>query len=162
VNTVDAALARLTGARTTSEIDRLAFGGVLRAAATTDKVAAPYATDANGALQGSMRVHKLGRTTGYTEGIVTGLGGVATIPYGAQTAHFANQIVVSPTTDNGGPFSKRGDSGSGVLNDRHELVGLLFAGAALQTLVNPIADVFLQLRAAAAAVGVRGLELVCV
>ena len=49
------------------------------------------------------------------------------------------------------------DSGSGVLNDRHELVGLLFAGSDFHTLVNPIGHVRSQLRAAA---GINSLEVI--
>jgi hypothetical protein len=49
--------------------------------------------------------------------------------------------VIQTTPDNVGPFSSPGDSGSGVLNARSELVGLLFAGSQQQTLVNPITDV---------------------
>ena len=57
-----------------------------------------------------------------------------------------NQIAIEATADNVGPFSDSGDSGSGVLNDRHELVGLLFAGSPGRTLVNSIADVINELR----------------
>jgi len=145
VNTVDVALARLTNSsRSTSELHRLTYGGSIRA------VAAPYTLDpTTGALQGSAMVYKVGRTTGYTEGIVTNVAGTAVLSYNGNSAYYANQIIVQDTSDNGGPFSNRGDSGSGVLNDRHELVGLLFAGSAGHTLVNPIDEVLQGLKAAA-------------
>ncbi|HID78411.1 MAG TPA: hypothetical protein EYP56_20770 [Planctomycetaceae bacterium] len=142
-NRVDAALAKLTpSGRLHGELARLAYGGSILG------VAEPYRVDARGALAGSTAVYKLGRTTGYTEGNVVGLAGTASIQYAAGTAYFAGQLVVQASGENGGPFSDRGDSGSAVLNDRHQLVGLLFAGSRRQTLVNPIHDVLAQLRRA--------------
>jgi hypothetical protein len=146
-NRVDAAIGQLLQTnRTLDDLDRLTFGGVIRSTAS------PYTVDSSGALQGSTRVYKVGRTTGYTEGNVTGLAGVSTISYDDSSsdkdAHFVDQIVVEATRDNVGPFSDSGDSGSGVENDRHELAGLLFAGNKFHTLVNPIADVMSELRTA--------------
>ncbi len=146
-NRVDAAIGQLLQTnRTLNDLDRLSFGGVIRG------VAAPFDVDATGAIQGSTRVYKVGRTTGYTEGNVTGLAGVSTISYeddsSDKDAHFVDQLVIEATDDNVGPFSDSGDSGSGVENDRHELAGLLFAGNDFHTLVNPIADVLSELRAA--------------
>lgn len=152
INRVDAALARLTDSRRgMTDLDRLTFGGVIR------KVATPYRVDATGSLQGSARVYKVGRTTGYTEGQVVGIAGTATIPYPGGDAYFVDQIVVRPTQDNVGPFSDRGDSGSAVLNDRHELVGLLYAGTGRHTLVNPIARVVRELRNAS---GISSLSVI--
>ncbi len=70
------------------------------------------------------------------------------IPYPSGSAFFAGQLVIEATADNGGSFSDRGDSGSAILNDQHELVGLLFAGSERQTLANPIADVLKELEEA--------------
>ena len=143
-NRVDAAIAQMLQTnRTLNDLDRLTFGGVIRG------VAAPYSVDATGAIQGSTRVYKVGRTTGYTEGVVTGLAGTSTISYADtndKDAHFVDQIVIEATGDNVGPFSDNGDSGSGVENDRHELIGLLFAGNDFHTLVNPVAHVVSELR----------------
>lgn len=143
-NRVDAAIGQLLEtSRTLDDLDRLTFGGTIRG------VAAPYTVDANGAIRGSTRVYKVGRTTGYTEGNITGLAGVSTISYDDNSndkdAHFVDQLVIEATDDNVGPFSDRGDSGSGVENDQHELIGLLFAGNDFHTLVNPIADVISEL-----------------
>jgi hypothetical protein len=91
----------------------------------------------------------VGRTTGYTEGIVTNIAVTVTIPYPGGNALFSDQVAVRPTSDNGGVFSDAGDSGSGVLNDRHELLGLLFAGSPDRTLMNPIDGVIRELRSAA-------------
>ena len=139
-NLVDAAIAEVDAtARSIDDIDRLTFGGCILG------VAQPYDVDNTGALLGSDRVYKVGRTTGYTEGIVTNVATIVPVPYPGGTAVFSNQIAVQPTGDNVGLFSDGGDSGSGVLNDRHELVGLLFAGSPRRTLLNPIGEVISEL-----------------
>jgi hypothetical protein len=142
-NRVDAALAELSGRRGLGDLNRLTHGGVIR------RVANPYQANVAGAVVGSTRVYKVGRTTGYTEGQVVGLAGTGLLTYPAGRIYFVDQLVVEGTADNGGLFSDRGDSGSGVLNDQHELVGLLFAGSDRQTLVNPIAEVLRELRLSA-------------
>lgn len=143
-NTVDGAIAQLldTG-REFDDLDRLTYSGTIRG------VAAPFSVDASSNLQQSSRVYKVGRTTGYTEGNVIGISGVASVPYDGGTARFTNQLIIAPTPDNEGDFSDRGDSGSAILNDSHELVGLLFAGNGLHTFANPIDEVITQIRAAA-------------
>lgn len=152
-NRVDAAIARLTtSGRGTSDLDRLTFGGGLRGARE-------LRVDQNGTLQPSSRVFKVGRTTGYTEGRITGIAGVSFVTYGNKSAHFVDQIVIEPTEDNQAPFSLAGDSGSAILNDRNEAVGLLFAGSRNQTLANPIMLVIEQLRQAA---GIPDLEVVTI
>ena len=134
LNRVDAAAALLNSQGSSlSELERTAYGGSILG------VADPYDFDSNtGQLIGSSRVYKVGRTTGYTEGTVTNVAATVTLDYDGGSAYFVDQIVVNPTLDNVGPFSLPGDSGSGVLNHRHELVGLLFAGSDEQALVNPI------------------------
>jgi hypothetical protein len=136
-NRVDAAAAELTvKSSAMSELSRTAYGGSISG------VADPYDLDPNtGEIMGSSQVYKVGRTTGYTEGTVTNVAATVTLDYEGGSAYFVDQIVVKPTVDNVGPFSAGGDSGSGVLNHRHELVGLLFAGSREQTLVNPIDQV---------------------
>ena len=64
INHVDAALAKLTNSgRSHDDIDRVAYGGCIRGTAA-------YVQDEPGAIGGSARVYKVGRTTGYTEGVV--------------------------------------------------------------------------------------------
>ena len=141
VNRVGAAAAKLvTADRSRGDMDRLTFGGGIRGTWV-------YQADPNdpNKVLGDSRVFKVGRTTGCTEGVVTALAATAMIDYGGRSAYFAGQLVVRPTPDNVGCFSGHGDSGSGVLNARHELVGLLFAGSQQQTLVNPIAAVLAEL-----------------
>jgi hypothetical protein len=114
--------------------------------------------DDQGAIMGSSRVYKVGRTTGYTEGTVSYVAGTARIEYTpGDYAYFVDQLVVAATPDNVGSFSAAGDSGSGVLNDRHELIGLLFGGSPAQTLVNPIDAVLRELRSAS---GIASLQVI--
>jgi len=145
INRVDAACALLDGpnSRTLTDLDRACFGGRILGTQT-------YQPDSNApnTILGDPRVYKVGRTTGYTEGIITAIAGTTSINYPGGTAYFAGQLIVSATPNNVGPFSDRGDSGSGILNADHKLVGLLFAGSTLQTLVNPIDDVLSELQAA--------------
>ena len=142
-NRVDVALARVDvpSWRTVSDVDRLTFGGRILG------VARSYDVQGDGSVEGSPRVYKVGRTTGYTEGVVTNIAARVRIPYADGWATFVDQIVVEQTEDNVGSFSDPGDSGSAVLNDSHEVVGLLFAGSPSRTLINPIAPVVDSLRA---------------
>jgi len=79
-------------------------------------------------------VKKSGRTTGLTQGTVTVLDAMATVNYGTGTAIFEDQIITSN-------ISAGGDSGSVVLNESNEVVGLLFAGSDTVTIVNKISNV---------------------
>ncbi len=78
-----------------------------------------------------MRVRKSGRTTGLTQGRITALDASVQVDYGGPTALFRQQIV----SDVG---SRGGDSGSLVVDEANRAVGLLFAGGATTTLLNPI------------------------
>ncbi len=86
-----------------------------------------------------MRVRKSGRTTGLTRGRITALDAVVEVDYGARTAVFRQQVVSDV-------LSRGGDSGSLVVTDDNRAVGLLFAGGATTTLMNPIRDVLRALR----------------
>jgi len=85
-----------------------------------------------------MDVQKYGRTTGHTQGQVTGLNATIDVAYASGTARFEDQIVIT-----GRGFSAGGDSGSlivskGLLLADRRPVGLLFAGTTTTTLANPI------------------------
>ena len=85
-----------------------------------------------------MSVQKYGRTTGHTEGRISGVNAIMDVAYPGGTARFEGQIVIS-----GNRFSAGGDSGSlivtdGVLLADRRPVGLLFAGTTVTTLANPI------------------------
>ena len=88
-----------------------------------------------------LTVKKSGRTTGLTRGKVTGLDATVEVGYGGKTAVFRSQIVSDI-------LSRGGDSGSLIVDDANRAVGLLFAGGATTTILNPIDTVL-------AALGVR-------
>ncbi len=92
----------------------------------------------------NMKVKKVGRTTGQTEGSVYALNATVDVSYDAGVARFVDQIIITP-----GNFSAGGDSGSLVVasgkgrnrNIDRKPVGLLFAGSNLFTIANPIGPV---------------------
>ncbi len=80
----------------------------------------------------NMIVKKTGRTTNFTTGRVTVVNGTVNVNYGGgKIARFCRQIL---TTDMSAP----GDSGSLVLDQQNNPVGLLFAGSSVVTILNPI------------------------
>jgi hypothetical protein len=83
-----------------------------------------------------MRVRKSGRTTDYTEGMITLLNATVSVGYstsaGKRTARFVGQVICQP-------MSQGGDSGSLVLDTaENKAVGLLFAGSTAATIFTPI------------------------
>lgn len=80
------------------------------------------------------KVKKSGRTSGLTQGDIIATDGAANVNYGGKVAKFEDQIVTSA-------MSQGGDSGSAVLNEKNEVIGLLFAGSSSVTIVNKIANV---------------------
>ena len=76
-------------------------------------------------------VQKTGRTTGHTQGSITQIDATLRIDYNGPTALFTGQLVA-------GPMSQPGDSGSAVLDMDRRVVGLLFAGSDVATIINPI------------------------
>ena len=77
------------------------------------------------------QLQKSGRTTGYTTGAVTQIDVRVTVNYGGPTATFTGQLMA-------GAMSQGGDSGSAVLDMQKRVVGLLYAGSATTTILNPI------------------------
>ena len=86
-----------------------------------------------------LQLRKSGRTTGLTAGKVTALAATVEVDYRGATAVFREQIV-------GDVLSRGGDSGSLVVDEANRAVGLLFAGGANTTILNPIAAVLEALR----------------
>jgi len=80
------------------------------------------------------KVKKSGRTTGVTQGDVIATDGAANVSYDEKVAVFEDQIITTA-------MSEGGDSGSAVLNEKSERVGLLFAGSSSLTIANKIANV---------------------
>jgi hypothetical protein len=83
-----------------------------------------------------MRIRKSGRTTDYTESVVTLLNATVNVAYhtaqGQRTARFTGQAICEA-------MSQGGDSGSLVVDATEQrAVGLLFAGSPLATIFTPI------------------------
>ena len=76
-------------------------------------------------------LQKSGRTTGHTTGTVLQIDVTVTVNYGGPIATFTGQLMA-------GAMSQGGDSGSAVLDTSRRVVGLLFAGSASTTIINPI------------------------
>ncbi|MCG0275057.1 MAG: S1 family peptidase [Thermosediminibacteraceae bacterium] len=75
---------------------------------------------------------KSGRTSGVSKSEIKALSVTIRVLMGqGEEATFHEQILA-------GPMAQPGDSGSLVLNEKMEAVGLLFAGSELATLINPI------------------------
>ena len=82
--------------------------------------------------QVGMIVKKTGRTTSFTTGKVNVINATVNVNYGGgKIAKFCRQIVTSD-------MSAPGDSGSLVLDQQNNPVGLLFAGSSVVTILNPI------------------------
>jgi hypothetical protein len=92
-----------------------------------------------------MKVHKVGRTTGYTTGSVLDISADVNIQYDIGTLTFQGQILITP--DLGQMFSDAGDSGS-LIVDRGlgRATGLLFGGSPKSTIANHISDVLTALQ----------------
>ncbi len=83
-----------------------------------------------------MEVKKMGRTTGLTFGKIQQVDATIKVNYGVHSAFFADQLIA-------GDMSRGGDSGSAVVTkDGNKLVGLLFAGSDVVTVMNRIQNVF--------------------
>jgi hypothetical protein len=84
------------------------------------------------ALKG-LPVHKRGMKTEVTDGTIfaNNINGPFPSPPDPPTRMLHNQIMVQPSSPSGviQPFSRRGDSGSVVLDDQRRVLGLLFSGS---------------------------------
>jgi len=81
-----------------------------------------------------MQVQKMGRTTGHTTGQITQVDVTVQVDYQGQDVFFVDQLIASG-------MSGGGDSGSAVLDMGEYVIGLLFAGSDVATLINPIHSV---------------------
>jgi hypothetical protein len=95
-----------------------------------------------GTIQGTaegelgLAIKKSGRTTGLTTGEIQQVDVSVNVQYGeGKVALFVDQLMA-------GPMSQGGDSGSAVLDNENNLVGLLFAGSDTNTIMNRIQNVF--------------------
>ena len=86
-----------------------------------------------------MAIRKSGRTTGFTTGEIQQVDVTVNVQYGeGRIATFTDQLMA-------GAMSQGGDSGSAVLDEHNNLVGLLFAGSDTSTILNRIQNVFSEL-----------------
>lgn len=86
-----------------------------------------------------MNITKSGRTTGVTTGTIEQVDVTVDVGYGGdRVARFSDQVMA-------GEMSQGGDSGSAVLDENRDLVGLLFAGSERTTLINRIEHVMTAL-----------------
>ena len=95
-----------------------------------------YGTPASATITAAvgMNVMKYGRTTGETKSQISAINATLNIRYGAGTARFVDQIIIS-----GGKFSDGGDSGSLIITESGlNPVALLYAGSQTTTIGNPI------------------------
>ncbi len=94
-----------------------------------------------------MNVRKRGRTTGLTFGVVDDLDLTVTLEYAVGDRTLTGQIGILVDAGRSQKFGEGGDSGSAVVNDANEVVGLYFAGSTdgLFGIANPIAAVLDEL-----------------
>jgi hypothetical protein len=92
-----------------------------------------------------MPVQKRGRTTEHTFGTVRSTDFTVTINYGGDVGSrtLRNQVRIETDTTRSARFSQKGDSGSVIVGDDRNVIGLLFAGSTdgQWTFGNPIAAV---------------------
>ncbi|MFT6098894.1 MAG: hypothetical protein ACJAYF_001437 [Arenicella sp.] len=139
VNTVDCAWAELQNSA--HPIDKINIYDSLGNAINSINSATPQGA------RGGLRVAKVGRTTGYTNGIIDVVNtNNLMVAYGRVSARFDGQIVINSLSAL--PFSLAGDSGSLIVSDGFDPVGLLFSGTASggfmnsgRTYANPIQSV---------------------
>ncbi|MDN5331019.1 MAG: hypothetical protein PWP45_244 [Tepidanaerobacteraceae bacterium] len=87
-----------------------------------------------------MTLIKSGRTSGVSKSEIKALNvRIRVIMTPGEEATFRDQLLA-------GPMAQPGDSGSLVVNEKMEAVGLLFAGSDVATLINPILSVLKLLR----------------
>jgi hypothetical protein len=83
-----------------------------------------------------MEIKKSGRTTGLTHGTIEQTDVTVKVQYGeGKIAVFKDQLMA-------GAMCAGGDSGSAVLTEDNQLLGLLFAGSESSTIINRIENVF--------------------
>jgi len=137
-------LAKLVGSKTILQAKRLSNEDNLVDCA----LAAPYKTEdvsdeiiqigkimGIGDIKLDTVIQKYGRTTKYTEGIITQIDVTVKVDYDGKVALFRDQIMA-------GAMSRGGDSGSVVLDKENKIIGLLFAGSDTTTIINKIDNVF--------------------
>jgi Peptidase family S64 len=122
-NTADAALAEVTDTS-------LVSNDILQIGPPTGTTRAQFLTV----------VHKFGRTTEYTRGVIASIDTDIKVAYDTGDVIFGSQIIIVGL--DASPFSEAGDSGSLILEKTsNKAIGLLFAGSTSHTVANHIDDV---------------------
>ena len=128
-NTVDAAIAQVDAP---ALVSRKFVSGV------TLKSTAPLSASVN------LAVHKMGRTTGYTRGIIEDVSADVKVGYESGEFLFNNQIIIKGAVNT--LFSDSGDSGSLIVaRTSGRATGLLFAGSSTFTIANHVEAVLAAL-----------------
>ncbi len=78
-----------------------------------------------------LAVQKTGRTTGWTEGVITQIDATVDVDYAGRTVRFTDQVFTNR-------MSSPGDSGSAIVDMERNVVGLLFAGSDRVSIFTPI------------------------
>jgi hypothetical protein len=90
------------------------------------------------AIEGE-QVHKVGRTTGYTVGVIEDVAADFPVRFANKVYRFDDQILIAGV---GEPFALDGDSGALVVNTSNDTaIGLIFAGSNEFSAANHIAEV---------------------
>jgi hypothetical protein len=109
-----------------------------------------------------MAVRKRGRTTMLTYGVVDSIHLTVTIDYedGLGNVTLTDQIGIKPDTAKNSKFGDHGDSGSVVVDNSRNVVGLYFAGDPTgYGVANPIADVLAALNVSLCIGGIKIKEI---
>ena len=140
-NTIDAAIAESDPGKLGFATPGGQYGSVPGYGAPSSTIHPAYgdpstSSDDNLALLLGAAVQKYGRTTGLTTGSINTINATVDVCYDADCmdiARFTDQLIVTP-----GDFSAGGDSGSLVVDNLRQPVGLLFAGSDTITIINRI------------------------
>lgn len=91
----------------------------------------------DGMIEGAvgMKIKKSGRTTGLNHDEIAAIDAVVQVQYSSGVAIFEDQLVTA------GPMAQGGDSGSAVLTEDNQVVGLLFAGSDTIAILNKFSNV---------------------
>lgn len=91
---------------------------------------------------------KFGRSTGYTEGRIVSIYLDISIRYDrtGKSAFFKNQFLIEPALPAHSKFVAKGDSGSLVVDEAQQAIGLIFGAADTYGVANPISAVMDQLK----------------
>jgi hypothetical protein len=119
---VDCAIARLDpGSPFTNEIKDLNVNG-------HNTITGVYNVSQPETTPGNYKVYKVGRTTGKTTGIITDSDAIARVKKNGTIIQYKHQLRIRHIDGTDKRFCKGGDSGSVLINDNNQIIGLLMSG----------------------------------